>query len=309
MTELEIIDIHTHPFASAERGINWQRSIGHANPARSGTVDELLGLMDRTGTSRSVMLMYTPTRFMFEARIRNRELPSDPARRMAVEREVQQLMAQRMIDNNEWAVGISANEPRLHTFLGIDPVFMDAEAMVAEIEDKHSKGAVGVKIVPLALAIYVDDERLWPAYQKMNELGLPLISQSGAGAGSGDRGEAYGCPKYFGKVLDDFPDLKINIAHLGRGYEEDVIELCGRSPNFYADLSGRLDEVDDPDEALTADSLAAFIRECGPEHIMFGTNFPMGDLELYARVMRSLPLNEDERELVANGNAKRLLGM
>lgn len=309
MPELEIIDIHTHTFASAERGISWQQSIGQATPARDGTVEGLLGLMERTGTSNSVMLMYTPTRFMFEARIRNRELPTDPGEREQVEREIQGLMVQRMIDNNEWAVGVSANEPRLHTFLGIDPAYMDAETMVAEIEDKQRKGAKGAKIVPLALAVYVDDERLWPAYQKMIELGLPLISQSGAGGETGDRGDPYGRPKYFSKVMDDFPDLKINIAHLGRGYEDDVIELCRRSPNFYADLSGRLAEIEDPDEGLTAESLVEFIRQCGADHIMFGTNYPMGDLEQYARVMRSLPLTDEEKELVANGNAKTLLGI
>ena len=121
-------------------------------------------------------------------------------------------MAQRMVDNNEWAVSVSANQPRLHTFLGIDPVYMDAETMVAEIEDEARKGAKGVKIVPLALAIYADDKRLWPAFQKMTELGLPLVSQAGGGGETGDRGDPYGRPKYFAAAMDDFPDLTIDIA-------------------------------------------------------------------------------------------------
>ncbi len=65
-------------------------------------------VVDRTGTSHSVMLVYTPTRFLLETRIGKRELPSDLTQRVAVEREIQQLMAQRMIDDNEGAVGISA---------------------------------------------------------------------------------------------------------------------------------------------------------------------------------------------------------
>ena len=71
------------------------------------------------------------------------------------------------------------------------------------------------------------------------------------------------------------PNLVVNLAHLGHGYEEDVIDLCRRFPNLYADLSSRLHELDDPDEELTADSLVEFIRACGVEHIMFGTNYPL----------------------------------
>ena len=65
-------------------------------------------VMDRTGTSHSVMLVYTSTRFLLETRIGKPELPSDLTQRVAVEREIQQLMAQQMIDDNEGAVGISA---------------------------------------------------------------------------------------------------------------------------------------------------------------------------------------------------------
>ena len=135
-----------------------------------------------------------------------------------------------------------------------------------------------------------------------------MVSQAGAGGENGDRGDAHGRPKYFAKALEEFPDLVVNLAHLGHGYEEDVIDLCGRFPNLYADMSSRLHEIGDPDEELTADSLVEFIRACGVEHIMFGTNYPLNDPVLYAEVMRTLPLTDDERELVSSGNAKRLLG-
>ena len=63
MPDLEIIDVHTHTFASADRGIAYQRaaSEGAREPTRKGTVEELRGLMGETGMSRAVMLIYTPT--------------------------------------------------------------------------------------------------------------------------------------------------------------------------------------------------------------------------------------------------------
>ncbi|MEX2446156.1 MAG: hypothetical protein WD734_02365, partial [Dehalococcoidia bacterium] len=63
MADLEIVDIHTHTFASADRGIAWQRSAGagRREPTRNGTIEELRGLMAEAGITYSNMLMYTPT--------------------------------------------------------------------------------------------------------------------------------------------------------------------------------------------------------------------------------------------------------
>ena len=305
--DLEIIDIHTHTFASADRGIGWQKSTGRTDIVRNGTIEELSGIMAASNITHAVQLMYTPTRFMYEARIKSQELPTDPAERAAVEREVQTMMAQRMIANTEWAMGVSATHPNFFTFAGLDPIYMDEATLVGEIEDKVGRGAKGVKIVPLALAMYVDDARMMPAYEAISRLGVPIVSQAGAGGEVGDRGDHYGSPKYFAGPLTQFPELIVNIAHLGHGYEADVIDLCHRFPNFHADLSSRLHELDDPNEHLTDESLVAFIRECGAEHILFGTNYPLNDPAQYASIMRRLPLTDGEKELVAHGNAKRLL--
>ncbi len=308
MPDLEIIDIHTHTFATAERGISYQRgaSGGRRVPTRTGTIEELRGLMAKAGISRSVMLMYTPTRYMYEASIQRRELPSDPTERAIVEREVKSMMAQRMIGNNEWALGVSAEHPDLVTFAGLDPVYMDESTLVGEIEDKVRRGAKGVKIVPRALAIYPDDDRLWPVYERISELGVPIVSQAGSGGEQGDRG-AFGHPRYFERALAEFPGLVVNVAHLGSGYEEDVLDLCHRFPNFYTDISSRLGALDDPDSGMTPEWLVGFIRDCGAEHVLFGTNYPGPDPAQYARLLRELPLSDHEKELVASGNARRFM--
>src|SRR3990172_18536 len=140
------------------------------------------------------MLMYTPTRYMYEARIRQQQLPSDPAERKKIEQEVQTIMAQRMIANNEWAIEVSAKHPEFITFAGLDPVYMDEQTLVDEIEDKVKRGAKGVKIVLRALAIYPDDPRLWPIYERISQLGVPITSQVGAEGEAGDRGP-YANPK------------------------------------------------------------------------------------------------------------------
>lgn len=86
-----------------------------------------------------------------------------------------------------------------------------------------------------------------------------------------------------------------------------MIELCRRFPNVHADLAGRLGEVTDAESEMTPASLAKFIRECGVDRCSFGSNYPAFDPALYARVLRDLPLNDREKDLVANGNTKQLL--
>jgi predicted TIM-barrel fold metal-dependent hydrolase len=109
-------------------------------------------------------------------------------------------------------------------------------------------------------------------------------------------------------VLEAFPDLLLNLAHVGRGdYLEEIAELCHRFPNFYTDLSHRLNEVEDPASPMTSESMAALIRKCGADKVLFGTNYPAVSPVQFARVLRGLPLTGAEIEAVANGNAKRML--
>lgn len=310
MPDFEIIDVHTHTFATAERGTQWQKGITPDREVeRAGTTDELLDCMKRGGISRSVMLMYTPTRFMYEAQIKRiGPLPDDPAKREAVERETKDLMVERMIMNNEWACEEIKKNPQLMAFAGVDPVYMSEEVLIAEIEDKVAKGCKGVKIVPIALAIYGNDKRLWPVYDTISRLGVPMLSQAGGGPGETYGKDAWGRPKYFGEALRDFPDLKLILAHMGQGYKEDMIDLCGRFPNLYTDISGQLTDLDQPG-GRRSDELVEFIRTCGVEHVMWGTNFPMNNPVLYSERTEKLPLTFQEKELIGSKNAKRVIGI
>ena len=299
MSDIPIIDIHTHTFASADRGFAWQRGIARrtGEPTLNGTIPELTGLMEQLNIVHVTMLMYTPTRFMYEARLRGQTLPDDPAEREKIETEVKALMVQRLIDNNEWAIEVCKTDSRFSFMAGLDPVYMTADAMVSELDDKVKRGAKGGKIVLNALAVEADDPRLWPAYQRLHELELPIVSQAW-------RGDFYAQND---KIMTQFPQMRMNIAHLAHGHDDELVRLCQKHENFSADVSSRLHEIDDPEGHLTLESLADLIRRCGAEHILFGTNYPLNDPILYARVMREIPISDREKELVANGNAKRIL--
>jgi predicted TIM-barrel fold metal-dependent hydrolase len=307
LAEIELIDFHTHTFPTPERGMGWLRSVGQREPERTGTVDELLGMMRSSSISRAVMLSYTPTRFMYEARIRQQALPDDPVDREASSKQIKATMVERAIANNEWQVQQTREHPELISFCGIDPVYMDAQAMIDEIDDKLEKGAKGVKIVPIALEIYGNDRRLWPVYEHISRLGVPMLSQAG-GRRSAEGKDPWGAPQYFSEALEAFPNLMLVMAHMAYGCEDDVIDLCGRFPNFYADLSMRLHNLNQPGD-LTTEGMLELIRACGAEHVMHGSNFPICDAGQFAEVVRGLGLRKEEFELIASGNAKRVLNL
>ena len=166
--------------------------------------------MAETGVSKSVMLCYVPTTVMFERG--SRQLPEDPKERPGAIRDLRERIAGRVVRYNEWACETGKEHPNLLPFVGPDPFIMDKDFMVNELEDKLKKGAKGVKIVPQVLGIYLSDPRLWPIYDFCNRTGLPLLTQSGQGAGPvppGDGFDSWGRPIHLKYALEEFKNLKV----------------------------------------------------------------------------------------------------
>ncbi|MBI2165686.1 MAG: amidohydrolase [Chloroflexi bacterium] len=299
-----IIEVHTHTFRTADMGLRWQRALGNASPPRAGTVEELLKIMGQANIVQAVMLMYTPTQFMYEARVK--DIPAKEPERSKADAALKAQVIARMVENNEWACQVTRQHPNLVSFLGVDPVFMTREEMAKEIDDKVKKGAKGVKIVPINLRMYGSDPRLWPVYEECHRRRLPLLSQAGGSPEGGH--DPWGRPKYFEEAARAFPNMRIILAHLGAGYEAEVAALTSKYPNVFADLSGRLHLIGSPGE-WTREEAAQWIRRIGADRVMFGTNFPMNDPAQYARVLDALPLTEEEKARIGAGNARRVIGL
>jgi aminocarboxymuconate-semialdehyde decarboxylase len=122
----------------------------------------------------------------------------------------------------------------------------------------------------------------------------------------------------FDGVLDDFPDLKICVAHGG---------------GFLGSYSARMDHAwcVRPDCRLRAkqmpssylkkmyfdtvvfdsESLEFLIRQYGHEQILMGTDYPfdMGEADPLALIERLSGVNEAAKEAIRGGNARQLLGL
>ncbi len=304
MEKNEIIDCHAHTFPTTGSGITFQRALGIAEPTRDGTIEELLKLMQKAGITKTNMLMWTPAWFMYRELLKR--LPSDPEEHRQGEKTLRARLSQRCLENNEWAMEVIKQHPdRLTCFIGIDPVFMDEETMLREIDDKLSRGAMGLKIAPVNF--FGNDERLFPMYQAAQRWRVPVLSYTSAlGLEQGQGRESSGHPKHFEEPLKTFPNCTIILAHLGAGAEEDVARMASKYPNLYADVSARLHQIAKPG-GWSQEEAVAWLRRIGIDRILFGTNYPMYDPFEYVEVMNALPLTDGERSKILSKNFNRLV--
>lgn len=336
MSDLEIIDMHTH----------LQRSDAHGTEMRDyfltphlvkpgapnlGTVPEFLEMMDVCGISSMNILMFTWSGRYF--RHGQHTLPGDPdlaptdaGARAVAEQELRERVTARASDNNAWAAGVVAEQPRMSFFAGVNPAVCGAEAAIEEVALRRSQGALGVKLVPSDMGVPGEDPLLFDLYAYCVENDIPVLTETG--------GHNPACrPAGWAGALARFPDLRLVFAHCGhdkqfRGpLDAEVLELAARYGNVMGDTSLRLHEV--ADGSISPEEMVAFIREIGSDRVMFGTNYVFSDLlperpghtpapdhvdprftQVWksVEVLKTLPLSDTEREALAAGNFRRLTG-
>ena len=125
-----------------------------------------------------------------------------------------------------------------------------------ELNRQLDLGAAALKLHPVHGGFRCDDRALYPAYQVLQERGVPLVVHCGTSSFPGSANENAD-PELLLPVIRDFPGLNVVLAHGGRGWWYDTaavlalsndtvwIELSGlppkRLPEYYAKYDlGRL---------------------------------------------------------------------
>ncbi len=197
---------------------------------------------------------------------------------------------------NDFAAAIN-KRPNLIAF---GSVFPDAPDALDELDRIKSLGLKGVKLHPDYQGFRVDDPKLKPLYKKISSLGLITVFHAGFDYGF--------CPTY-GATPDKLEtaigwfDSPVVAAHWGgvNCGEEVIQRLCGRD-NLYFDTSFGY--------SMMPRCIAAQILEKqGAQHMLFGTDTPWHTAPMEWRLLDTLSLSDNEREAIACGNAKRLLGI
>jgi predicted TIM-barrel fold metal-dependent hydrolase len=306
MTNYDVIDAHVHTYKTPEIGL--QALSGFDASGCCGTPEELVPIMQDAGVRQAVQCNMTPARSMFEAALG--EIPADQVE--AARPALLEKISDRIRRRNEWTCQMAQEQPGLVAFLSVDPI-MGQEAMLTELLDRiDNLGARGLKIHPGEGRFFPDDPSLGPIYEAMVERSLPVISHGGLDIANPN--PSYTRPAAFAGVAQQYPDLKLVIAHLGNNFFDESVQMAAKYPNIFFDTSAVIpgDKDGEPlikDNALSNTGAVELIRKIGVERVMFGSDYPwfhpLWDLKRFLK----LDFSKDEKQALLAGNAERILGL
>jgi hypothetical protein len=198
------------------------------------------------------------------------------------------------------AVGTSGHV-RFWSYGSVFPLTDSAEEMAAvlsELERIKSLGLYGIKLHPDYQVFFVDDERVFPIYEKCAEIGLPIMFHAGFDPVSPKL--THSTPERQARVLDTFPKLTAIFAHMGGEDHWEAVEelICGR--DCYIDTAYCGDNME-------SSQMERMIKKHGTERVLFGSDFPWKSPVDIKRKIDSLNLTVNEFEQIYYKNALELL--
>lgn len=181
--------------------------------------------------------------------------------------------------------------------VGINPrrlVEGDPVKELDRIEERLRDGQVaGIKLYAGYYHYYVHDKVYGPVYELARQYKLPVVIHTG------DTYSMNGLLKYSHPLtVDELAlqqrDVTFMLCHLGDPWVMDAAEVVSKNPNVYADLSGLV--VGDREkfdrfmnEQLFMDHFRrALIYADHYDKMLFGTDWPLAQIGLYAEFIRRL---------------------
>ncbi len=273
-----VIDFHTHifPDALAPKTISYLEGLCGVTPSTDGTLKDLKASMTSAGIDYSVILPVVTKPHQFNS-------------------------------INRFAAEIN-NKDGIFSFGGIHPDCTDIDTKIAHIV---SLGLRGIKLHPDYQCVNADD----PRYVKIINTALAnnLLVTYHAGVDIGLPNPNYATPQMLFHLLEQvelpltapLPEGKggaLIFAHTG-GFRfwDDVERLLVGKP-VYLDISFSTPYISD-------EQLLRIIRTHGAERILFATDSPWSDQKKYLQHFRSLPLTDEEKEMILWKNGAKLLGL
>jgi len=264
------IDFHVHVYESLWHG--WvmdylKKSNPHFDFNEELTREKLIGMLDDAGIRYAVVLA--------------ENAPSATG-----------------IVSNEFVIKFCRGEERLIPFASINP--NTSPHMVEELEKAYEGGCRGLKLLPSYMYFYPNEARVYRLYERCADLNIPVVFHTGTSIFRNVR-QKYADPIHLDDVAVDFPDLKIVMAHSGRGmWYETAFMLARIHENVYLEISG-----------LPPRKLLEYFPKLEEleDKVIFGSDFPSADIKKNVEGILSLPIDEKVKRKILKLNAAKILGL
>ena len=184
---------------------------------------------------------------------------------------------QQVASINDFIIGQCAQHPE---FIGAGTLHIDFAEYENEIDRICAKGLMGVKFHPDFQRFNIDDERLFPMYEKLQAKGMYIITHSG------DPRYGFSHPERVANVARNFPKMRVVAAHFGGWMSWDIARGCLRDlENVYYDTSSTYGFGG-------LEPMKLGMKTFDNTHIFFGCDFPMWDHEFELKTLKMLGLDE-----------------
>lgn len=160
-------------------------------------------------------------------------------------------------------------------------------------------GMKGFKLLPSYQYFYPNDPVMFPFYDYVQSLGLPVMFHTGSSIFNGTRIK-YADPLLLDDVADEFRDLTIIMEHGGRPFWYDrAAWLITRHENMHIGIAGMA--------VRHLPKNFPQLEKYG-KRFVFGSDWPgMADIKgLITRVL-ALPVSDETKDMILHGNAERIL--
>ena len=265
-----IIDFHTHAFPQriAEKAMrNLAHTAGGVRPNHNGTAEDLLRVVREGGADRAVVL------------------------NIATNEKQQHNVNDFAIETNRTFGG---------ALIAFGSVYPSSESAFEELDRLKAAGIRGIKLHPDYQHFFVEEERFFPLYRRIGELGFITVFHAGIDIGYPE--PVHCTPQGLAQILPQFGGAPVVAAHMGGWmmWKEVQEHLCGK--DVYLDTAfsaGRMP----PDYARE------IIRLHGADRILLGSDMPWGNTAEEISFVRSLDLTDQETAGILGENGARLLSL
>jgi predicted TIM-barrel fold metal-dependent hydrolase len=211
--------------------------------------------------------------------------------------------------SNDYVAKMRDDNPGVirQAWAAVDP--LKGDAAVKEARRSIEKlGMLGFHFHPIMGHFSADDRRLYPLWETINELKVPVMIDVGTtGMGAGMPGGLgvilrHAHPAAIDRLAADFPNLGIVAAHPGWPWTDEMIAVALHKGNVSWELSGWAPKY-------FPDALKRDIKGRLQDKIMFGSDYPSIPYERLFREWRELGYSDELMEKIFHKNAERILGL
>lgn len=199
---------------------------------------------------------------------------------------------------NEFVYDFCKGRNKLIPFASINP---STTSNPEKVLDKcvNDMGFKGLKLYPPYQHFFPNDKRVYPLFERAVEFNIPIMFHTGSSIYKNSKLK-YADPMHLDEVAADFPDLKIVMAHSGRGFWYDQAFFLSRiHKNLYMEISG-----------LPPKKLLEYFPEFekNADKIIFGSDWPgVKSIKGNIDALCFLGLKETSIKKILYDNAKKIL--